>query len=99
MGHYARTWAVFGMLQDKDIGGVVARVEGRIDHWLAAGLQGPRGAGAHDLAAKLRERGIEPYGTYESPGAAYCAARDAAKDSDRILAFGSFLTVADVLRA
>lgn len=99
MGHYARTWAVFGMLHDKDIGGVIARVEGRIDHWLAAGLQGPRAAGAQQMAAQLRKRGIEPYGTYDSPGAAYRAAREAAKENDRILAFGSFLTVADVLRA
>jgi dihydrofolate synthase/folylpolyglutamate synthase len=34
---------------------------------------------------------------FDTPAAAFGAAREAAQDSDRIVAFGSFRTVADVL--
>ena len=99
MGHYSRTWAVFGMLRDKDIAGVIGQLRGRVDHWLPATLEGPRAASAAQLADLLQAQGIAPWGTYASPAAAYRAAREAAAENDRILVFGSFLTVADVLRA
>jgi dihydrofolate synthase/folylpolyglutamate synthase len=36
---------------------------------------------------------------HETPRAAYAAARRLANENDRIVAFGSFLTVADVMQA
>lgn len=98
MAFHPETWAVIGMLADKDIAGVAERVRGRIDHWLAASLPGPRGASAGELARMLAECEIHVEACFDSPADAYRAAREQAGENDRIVAFGSFLTVADVLR-
>jgi dihydrofolate synthase/folylpolyglutamate synthase len=100
MAFHPRTWAVFGMMRDKDIAGVVGALRGRIDHWLPATLAGPRAATAAELAAELAAAGVaEPLPTFASAAAAFAYAREQAGEDDRIVVFGSFLTVADVLRA
>lgn len=100
MAFHPRTWAVFGMMRDKDIAGVIAAMRGRIDHWLPATLPGPRAATAAELSAVLSAAGVEgALPTFESAAAAYAYGQEQAGEDDRILAFGSFLTVADVLRA
>jgi dihydrofolate synthase/folylpolyglutamate synthase len=99
MAFHPRTWAVFGMLGDKDIAGVVSALRHRVDRWLPATLEGPRAATADNLAAILTEAGVPgPLPTFTTPAAAFAYARDQAGEDDRIVAFGSFLTVADVLR-
>ena len=98
MGFFPETWAVFGMLADKDVEGVVERVQARVDHWLLASLPGPRGLSAEALADRLKAAGVSaPLHCFASPADAYRAARVRAQDGDRIVAFGSFLLVADVL--
>ena len=98
MGFYPQTHAVFGMLRDKDIGSVVAKVADRIDHWHVAPTTGARGAAAADIAQHIRRCGGQ---ATEHPNfaAALASAREHAQPDDRILAFGSFLSVAEVLRA
>jgi dihydrofolate synthase/folylpolyglutamate synthase len=51
MAFFARTIAVVGMLADKDIAGSLAPLAGKVDHWLLADLDVPRGASAAVLAA------------------------------------------------
>ncbi len=58
MAYHPATWAVFGMLRDKDIAGVVNAVRHRIDRWLPAELAGPRAASAAELAAILAGAGV-----------------------------------------
>lgn len=99
MAFHPETWAVFGMLADKDIAGVVERVKDRIDHWLTASLPGPRGMGGEALADILANHGIRADACFASPADAYLAAKERAGENDRIVAFGSFLTVAGVLYA
>ena len=99
MAFHPETWAVFGMLHDKDVAGVVERVRGRIDRWLVTGLPGPRGLGATGMAELLESLGIHVEGRFDSPAEAYRAARERAGEDDRIVAFGSFLTVSGVLQA
>jgi dihydrofolate synthase/folylpolyglutamate synthase len=100
MAFHPTTWAVFGMLRDKDIAGVVHAMKHRVDRWLPATLDGPRAASAADLVNALESAGVgAPLPTFESPSAAYAHAREKAGGDDRIVAFGSFLTVADVLRS
>jgi dihydrofolate synthase/folylpolyglutamate synthase len=41
-GVFSETWAVLGMLGDKDVAGVVRLLRDRVDHWLLASLPGPR---------------------------------------------------------
>ncbi|MCZ7565104.1 MAG: bifunctional tetrahydrofolate synthase/dihydrofolate synthase [Burkholderiales bacterium] len=96
----ARTLAVLGMLADKDIAGTCARLKDAVGHWYAASLDVARGACAAELSAALRAAGAAgPVSEHDSPRAAYAAAREAARQGDRIVVFGSFHTVADVLAA
>jgi dihydrofolate synthase/folylpolyglutamate synthase len=99
MGFYPETWAVMGMLRDKDIAGVLGRLKGRIDHWMLCDLGGPRGAQARDIAALLAEQGIPgSVATFASPADAWQAVRERVGADDRIVVFGSFLTVAEAMR-
>ena len=99
MGFFPETWAVFGMLRDKDIGGVVRHLRERVDHWLCVTLDGPRAATAEQLAQIVRQEkpGADIH-AFDGVAQAYAAARERAADDDRILVFGSFLTVADAMR-
>ena len=99
MGAYSRTWAVFGMLRDKDIAGVAGLLRDQVDRWLACTLPPPRGASAAQLAQVLRQAGVDAVREFENPSFAYAAACSAAADNDRIVVFGSFHTVADILAA
>lgn len=101
MSYHPTTFAVFGMLADKDIDGVVATMRPRIDQWYIAPLPGPRGATAARIAAALRQAGVDASAIHEFAdiARAFAAARGAAGETDRIAAFGSFLTVAAALIA
>lgn len=97
MGFYKKTYAVCGMLADKDIAGVLKKMHTRIDHWLFCDLPAPRGAKAEQLAQLLHQ--IAPSAHYEvfpTPQAAFEQAKAYATQDDRITVFGSFLTVADI---
>ena len=101
MGFHPRSIAVFGMLADKDIDGVVAAMQPRIDEWLVATLPGPRGAQAVALRDALARAGVASteVRAFDDVASAYRAARDEADEADRIIIFGSFLTVAAALAA
>jgi len=74
-------------------------VKARVDVWLPCTLEGPRAASADFLAAALEAAGCRVGGHYPTPLQALQQAQAGAGEDDRILAFGSFLTVAEVLRA
>ncbi len=106
MGFHPYTYAVFGMLSDKDIEAVVKHMAGRVDHWFCASLPGPRGLSGEQLAERVRSvlaaRSADKGETVgvsacDSVAAAYGAASDLSNPDDRIVVFGSFLTVAGVL--
>ena len=93
------TLAVFGMLRDKDVASVIAAMGSMVTRWLPASLPGPRGASAQELAAAIVDQGLAlAPRCYSRAAAAFRAARAMANEGDRIIVFGSFLTVADVLR-
>ena len=98
MGFFERTHAVVGMLNDKDIAGALLPLKGKVDCWHAATLSGVRGTSAENVKCIIT--GAQLGGEvicYDSPQAAMQAAKGEAGESDRILAFGSFLTVAGAL--
>lgn len=99
MAFHRATWAVFGMLGDKDVDGVIEALRERVTHWLPCTLEGRRAASADSLARGLRERGLNVAGEFETPEKALAWAQENAGQDDRILAFGSFLTVAAALRS
>lgn len=98
MGRSGRTLAVFAMLRDKDIGGVIAAIASLIDCWFVAPIDAPRGADAALLEGALRANAVR--GTVKacaSIAEAYAQACDLAEQNDKILAFGSFYTVGAVM--
>lgn len=108
MGFHRYTFAVFGIMQDKDIDGVVAQLKDRVDHWCLADLPGARAATASMLAERLAAAGVEASSkpgsersieTFASAAEAFAHARGRADENDRIAVFGSFLTVAGVMQA
>lgn len=108
MGFFPYTYAVFGAMSDKDIAGVLSHLKDKIDHWYLCDLPLPRAASAESLAAALGSAGFVAGNTggiersvqcFATPAEAYAAARDSVSENDRIVAFGSFLTVAGVMAA
>jgi dihydrofolate synthase / folylpolyglutamate synthase len=97
-GFAADTFAVCGMLRDKDVAGVLRELAPRITRWHLASLAGPRAAAAADLAAQLAALGVEKSALqlHDSPALAFAAARERASENDKIVVFGSFLTVGEV---
>ena len=93
-GFAPETYAVCGMLKDKDIAGVLRELAPRITRWHLATLPGPRGASADELAARLESAALKKFA---SPADALAAALGSASENDKIVVFGSFLTVGEVI--
>ncbi len=88
--------AVFGLLADKDLTGVLDALVPSISDWAVAPLPTPRTQSATQLAQALLERGasVSEYATIEQALDAQCAR---AESVDEILVFGSFYCVAAAL--
>ena len=99
MGFHPYTHAVIGMLADKDIDSVIAAMRPRVDSWFVASLPGARGASAEQVRQHLVRAAVtsEAIRCFDDVGSAYEAAADFAGEADRIVVFGSFLTVAAAL--
>jgi dihydrofolate synthase/folylpolyglutamate synthase len=94
------TLAVFAMLKDKDVDGVIAAVKGEVDEWFVSGIAAERGGDSGFIRNALARAGvIETVSSYDSVAAAYAAACDKAGQNARIVVFGSFHTVAAVVAA
>jgi len=91
-----RTLAVCGILGDKDIRGITAALATNVDAWSLAQLEGPRAVSTAELAAHL-PAAARVLAQSVSVSAACDAARAAGRPGDRIVVFGSFLTVGPAL--
>ncbi|MDO4434621.1 MAG: bifunctional tetrahydrofolate synthase/dihydrofolate synthase [Alysiella sp.] len=87
--------AVFSMLSDKDIDGVLTIIKDQFDEWFVAPLHLPRGMNATQLSEKLSQHGIEKIKMFDNIQAACANALSQATENDRIVVFGSFHTVAE----
>ena len=81
------------MLRDKDIAGVLRELAPRITRWHFASLPGPRAASAQDLENALGKSDE----LHDSPQSAFASALKRAGEGDKIVVFGSFLTVGEVM--
>jgi len=100
MGFYPTTHAVFGVMADKDLAPMLARIGPLIDRWYFTDLPTPRAAAAADLLAQWSAQNTRKDAAgslHADPMAALQAAIDAADPADRIVVFGSFFTVGGVL--
>ena len=105
MGFYPTTHAVFGAMADKDLSAMLARISPLIDRWHVCDLPSPRAATADELGQRLAvlpgpvgTGAARVAGRHASPQQALQAAVAAAAPTDRIVVFGSFLTVGAVLQ-
>jgi dihydrofolate synthase/folylpolyglutamate synthase len=93
-----KTRAVFAIYADKDIAAVAGAVKDCIQHWYLAGLAPPRGAPAVQTANALEAVDISTgVSIHPDPRAALAAAKKHSAPNDRIVVFGSFETVRNVL--
>ena len=103
MSYFPYTTAVFAMLNDKDADEVIKSLAKSIDYWYCATLTGARGVSGQELADKINrlipkdKDGLPQVEVFDTPRLAFEAAKARSQDEDRIVVFGSFLTVADVL--
>jgi len=90
--------AVFAMMKDKDIPGVLAIIGEQINGWYLAPLKNPRAADENLLKSYFQQLQIDNvYGGFTDFSSAYTAARNNAQPGDLILIFGSFFLVSDYL--
>ena len=95
----AKTFAVFAMLKDKDMRGVVELMDPHIDVWLVSGIDAIRGASGDELERVLNDANVRgEILRLASVADALRFAYKAAGENDRIAAFGSFYTVAAVMQ-
>jgi dihydrofolate synthase/folylpolyglutamate synthase len=92
-----RTIAVVGILRDKDVTAIGRVLEDEIDTWILCTLPGPRGTTTDELAALLESSASDPVRA-ESVEAGCTLAAQAAKPGDRVVVFGSFVTVGPALQ-
>jgi dihydrofolate synthase/folylpolyglutamate synthase len=93
-----RTWAVCGILGDKDVEGIVRELAGCFVGWIIAGLDGVRALAPQQLAERLSSAGATVVGTAATVQAACESASALAAHGERIVVFGSFLTVGPALQ-
>lgn len=91
-----RRLAVFGLLSDKDLEGVVAPLLSSVQAWAVAPLDTPRSRSADDVQALLQNLGATVT-SHASVIAALEAQCTVATAEDEILLFGSFYCVAEAL--
>lgn len=94
----SKTIAVFAVLADKDVCGIIECVGGMFDEWHISQLDSERALEKETLKKQLDNccHDCSTY-TYNSISEAYTVAKKSVDKSMRIVVFGSFLTVAEVL--
>lgn len=102
---YSDTYAVFGCMLDKDIDNIINNLKNKIDYWCVTNLIGQRAASADQLKHKLLTiinvescSNINKITVFDTPNTAFMNAVNRAKKNDRIIVFGSFLTVSSIMK-
>lgn len=93
---YRNLYLVTAMLADKDIQQSLSPLLNLSAHWLLASLDVPRGATSTHLNSVLDEG--QKVLEFPDVSQAYCQALEMAKADDLIVVFGSFFTVAEILK-
>lgn len=92
-----RTFAVLGMLADKDTQAFATALDACVDRWFAATLPPPRGLDAAQLAQRVAPCVHAEIETARSVEQACVAAQAAARPGDRVVVCGSFHAVGPAL--
>ena len=95
-----RTVGVTGALADKSVDQIYAPLSGIVDQWFLVSISGERGQSSEGLARKME--GLLESGDFtlcESPVSGFENAMQSAEPEDRIVIFGSFYLVGDIIAA
>lgn len=93
-----KTYAVVGILGDKDSEAVARLLEPYVDHWIVCAIHDPRGLPADALAARMKLSGPSVQ-LAQSTEEGFAQARALAKPGDRVIVFGGFYIVGSAMRA
>ncbi|MCZ6830018.1 MAG: bifunctional folylpolyglutamate synthase/dihydrofolate synthase [Gammaproteobacteria bacterium] len=93
-----RCLALFAVLSDKNIHAMIRSCQDVFDAWFVAALpRVPRAAVAADVVQELRNQGVTMVSESKNPRQAWRRARSLMGAGDRLVVFGSFYTVAEIL--
>ena len=91
-------YAVVAMLTDKDQRESLSPLAALFDRWMVAGIDNDRGDRGESVSAIIESMLAEEVSRFDTPEEAYRSACNFAVNGDQIIVFGSFFTVADILR-
>ena len=93
-----KTISIFSVMGDKDVGAMIEAAGQCFDCWLVAGQPAnPRAALAADIAQQLAQQGQVVESISDDLRQAFRRAQALLNSGDRLVVFGSFFTVAEVL--
>ncbi len=92
-----KTVVVIGVLDDKDVSGIVSPLLGHVDHWIATTADSPRAIDAGELARQIANISGSACLAAGPPQQALQEAQLLASHDDQILVTGSFYVVGPVL--
>jgi len=92
-----RTTAIVGLLDDKEVAGVIGPLAAQVDQWIAMPAQSPRALPANELARQISNLSGKACLVVDSARTAIEFARRNTSENDRILVTGSFFTVGPIL--
>ena len=87
---YKKITAIFSMMQDKDVIGIVEVLDDLVDHWIVCEMNSPRSHTAQTLQKKLTDFGIRNVTVESGLDEAFSNIKNHSKKNDRILVTGSF---------
>ncbi|MEJ2602631.1 MAG: bifunctional tetrahydrofolate synthase/dihydrofolate synthase [Gammaproteobacteria bacterium] len=93
------TFAIVGLLADKDAAEFAEALDGLVDEWVAVPLATSRGTPVETLAAALANATGRPCRIESSIASAVDTVRGLAGENDRVIAAGSFYLVGPVMEA
>jgi dihydrofolate synthase/folylpolyglutamate synthase len=92
-----KTYAVAAMMADKDVTAIISPMVEAVDCWYLGNLPSPRALSADNLRSVLIEQGVNSAHLKHNIPAAFQQAKAEMSEHDRLVVFGSFFTVAEVL--
>ncbi len=92
-----KSYAICGILSDKDAPGIVGELHACVDAWWFCSTIGARSCTAAELRERVAGLLLTPVSVSHSVAAACAAVLEVAAPQDRILVFGSFHTVGPAL--
>lgn len=95
--HVGQTVAILGMLDDKDVEGVVAYLRNEVDHWIAVAADSQRAISAAELGRRVANASDVACLVADSLDAAIDRAQELTNADDRVLITGSFYLVGPAL--